>query len=297
MDISVIIVNYKTKDLLRQCIQSIIDRTAEVEYEVIVVDNASNDGSVEMLESTYPEVRFLALRENIGFGRGNNAGMVLATGRYCLLLNPDTLFLNNALKILFDFMDRPENKTVAACGTMLFDDKQATAVSFGKFPTTGSMLFFSLPGSTLFRSKNEGIVPDPEGVPFLVDFVSGADLFIRRGVFERTGGFDENYFAYYEEVDLAQRISLLGYQSAIVPAARIIHLESKSFKSSSMRKKLMFDSSLYYLSKFGKSNSLFKLYCLVNEVKYWLYQWLHPAINTTALSEMILVARNYRSKP
>ncbi|KAB0670421.1 glycosyltransferase family 2 protein [Oryzomonas sagensis] len=296
MDVSVIIVNFRTRELLQHCIRSILDWSAGVEYEVIVVDNASNDGSAEMVESVYPGVRVLASEENIGFGGGNNAGVALAHGKYCLLLNPDTLLQNNALKILFDFMERPESKAIAACGASLLDEDHRPAVSFGRFPTVGSMLFYSLPGSSPFRDKEEGIVLNPVGVPFPVDFVSGADLFIRREVFERIGGFDENYFAYYEEVDLAQRISRLGHRSAIVPPARIQHLEGKSFNNSSLRKKFMFESSLYYLAKFGKRDALFKLFCSVNEVKYRLYQWFHPRADTTAWGEMITAARQYRSK-
>jgi GT2 family glycosyltransferase len=297
MDISVIIVSYKTIELLQQCLRSIQIKTVNVAYEIIVVDNASDDGSIEMVETEYPDVRLVASRENIGFGRGNNAGTRLATGTYCMFLNPDTVLQNNALKIFFDFMERPENKLIAACGGMLSDEKLQPTISFGRFPTTGTMIFYSIPGTKLFRSNVEGIVHTPTEAPFPVDFVSGADLFIRRNIFNQTGGFDENYFAYYEEVDLAQRIRELGYKSAIIPAARIQHLEGKSFKGASARKKLMFESSLYYLAKYEKRNRLFKFYCSVNEIKYRLYQYISTATDKTAWREMISMARDYRRMP
>jgi GT2 family glycosyltransferase len=156
------------------------------------------------------------------------------------------------------------------------------------------MILYSLPGSALLRSVAEGIVRDAETAPFPVDFVSGADLFIRRDQFNRAGGFDEKYFAYYEEVDLAQQLHRNGCRSAIVPAARIQHLEGKSFKNPAQRKKLMFESSLYYLAKFRTSPRLFKLYCSLNEVKYRLYQLCNPAAGTPALREMVSAAQSYR---
>ena len=296
MDITVISVNYKTKKLLKHCIESIKEQTSGVNYEVLVVDNASNDGSVEMVQTNYPDVKVLDCKENIGYGRGNNAGMKLATSSYYFFLNPDTVLMNNALKILFDFMERAENRSIAVCGAALFDGTHEPAVSFGKFPTVCSMIFYSLPFSALLRSKKEGIVPSPQTAPFTVDFISGADLFVRREVLERIGGFDEKYFAYYEEVDLAHRIAQLGYLSVIVPSAGIMHLEGRSFKHASRRKKLMYESSLHYLSKYKKKNSLFKLYCLVNEFKYRIYRLLLPASSSSFWSEMISTTKYYRTK-
>lgn len=295
MDVSIIIVNFNTRDLLHDCIQTIHDMTVGLTYEVIVVDNASDDGSLEMINNRHPDVKILGSRENLGFGRGNNWGMREAAGKYFLLLNPDTLLVNNAVKIMFDFMENAKNSEVAVCGARLYDATRKPAVSFGRFPTLSTMILYSLPLSLRFRKK-EGLIMDEGREPFAVDFVTGADFFIRREVIDSTGGFDEKYFAYYEETDLAYRLSQQGYQSAIVPSARIIHLEGKSFNNALKRKKLMYESSLYYLDKFSERNLLFKLYCLVNEVKYRLYRFLSHAESASLWSEMVSASKQYRTK-
>ena len=295
MDVSIIIVNYNTRDLLHDCIQSIHDVTAEISYEVIVVDNASDDGSLEMVKNRHPDVKVLESRKNLGFGRGNNWGMRQATGKYCLLLNPDSRLVNNAVKIMFDFMENAENCEIGVCGANLCDVSLKPAVSFGRFPTLGSMILYSLPLSQRFRN-DEGLVMDEGREPFAVDFVTGADFFVRRELIDSTGGFDEKYFAYYEETDLAYRLSQEGHQSVIVPSARIIHLEGKSFNNALKRKKIMYESSLYYLSKYDECKLLFKLYCLINEAKFSIYRFLSQAESASLWSEMVSTSRRYRTK-
>lgn len=295
MDVSIIIVNYNTGKLLHDCIQSVKEKTDGLSYEVIVVDNASADDSIETVQSSHPDVKVVPCGENKGFGRGNNRGMQESTGKYYFLLNPDTLLMNNAIKIMFDFMERTENRNIAVCGGALYNARKEPAVSFGRFPTLCSMIFYSMPLSALFRG-NEGLVLSAKRRPFPVDYVTGADFFIRQEVLELAGRFDEHYFAYYEESDLTKRISNLGYQSVIVPSANIMHLEGISFKNAVKRKKLKYESSLYYLSKFNKNDVLFKLYCLIHELKYNLYKILSPAVNTSLWNEMISISKQYRTK-
>ena len=295
MDVSIIIVNYNTRDLLLDCIQSVKEKTTGLSCEVIIVDNASSDGSVENVKRRHPDVKILGCNENSGFGKGNNLGMQMAVGKYYLLLNPDTLLMNNAIKIMFDFMERTENRNIAVCGAAIYNARQKPALSFGRFPTLCSMIFYSLPLSALFRG-NEGLVLNTTGKPFPVDYVTGADFFIRREVLEKAGFFDEKYFAYYEESDLTKRIANQGYRSVIVPAANIMHLEGKSFKNPLKREQLMYASSLYYLSKFQKNGMLFKLYCLLNQAKYSLYKFLYPEVNASRWNEMISISKLYRTK-
>ncbi|HEX8932588.1 MAG TPA: glycosyltransferase family 2 protein [Patescibacteria group bacterium] len=294
MDVSIIIVNYNTGQLLQNCIQSIHDKTAGLFYEVIVVDNASDDGSVEMTKNHHPDVKILECRENLGFGRGNNLAMRKAAGKYFFLLNPDTLLLNNAIKIMFDFMEKADNRNIAVCGASLYGATQKPAVSFGKFPTLGSMILYSIPLSILFRG-NDGLVLSEQRDPFAVDFVTGADFFVRQESINSAGDFDEKYFAYYEESDLTKRLAKLGYHSVIVPDAKIIHLEGKSFKGTMNRKKIMFESSLYYLHKFYPNSMLFKIYCRMNETKFKIYKILSPAANSSHWSEMISASKYYRA--
>jgi len=293
MDISIIIVNYKTGDLVMDCIRSIQEKTSGVEYEIIVVDNASGDGSVPLIREAFPNIRLIANETNNGFGKGNNIGITYATGKYCFLLNPDTCLMNNALHMLYDFMEHNEQNNIAMCGGKLHDRENRPALSFGKFPSVWSLLLYSLPFTRLLR-RGEGMVPDKKRDAFIVDFVSGADLFIRRDLLESIGAFDENYFAYYEETDLALRATRAGYRAAIVPSAGIYHFEGKSFKEPLRRRKLMFESSLYYLQKHANNKLLFHLYSRLNEMKYRMYGLFVDAIARTAYREMIDLAKSYR---
>lgn len=233
MDVSVIIVNYKTAGLIGECLKSIVKFTEGIDYEVIIVDNNSEcdfeDVIREKAGGKLPkDLKFLALPENIGFGRANNEGLKLAKGRNIFFLNPDTLLLNNALKILSDFLDsHPE---AGACGGNLFDENLLPNLSFKRF----------LPG--VFWELDELLNTIPQkirfkkdkyfnhsGKPFKVGFVSGADFMVKRDVLDKTGAFREEYFMYFEETDLCFRIRSQGYRIFSVPDARIIHLEGKSF--------------------------------------------------------------------
>jgi GT2 family glycosyltransferase len=130
MDVSIIIVSYNTKALLKQCLVSVFEKTHDIRFEVIVVDNASHDGSPQMVREEFPGVR-LVESENKGFGHANNVGTKHAKGKYLFLLSPDTIVLNNAVKILFDFIDRHPN--VGICGGNLFDADKKPALSYQMF--------------------------------------------------------------------------------------------------------------------------------------------------------------------
>lgn len=147
MDISVIIVNYNTKQLLSECLNSIKDKTFGVDYEVIVVDNESKDGSQEMLIKDFPWARLIESGENLGFGKANNLGMSLAKGKYFLLLNSDTLLVNNAIKEFYDYAEA--NPGFGALGSVLLGQDNRPCHSYGKFITPGSELKAAL--SKYFR--------------------------------------------------------------------------------------------------------------------------------------------------
>jgi hypothetical protein len=121
MDVSIIIVNYNTSELLKDCINSVLKKTQNVKYELIVIDNASSDCSIKMMKNEFPSIKLIESKENLGFGRANNLGARYATGKYLLLLNTDTLLINNAINILFDFMEKDTKQTIAACGGNLYN--------------------------------------------------------------------------------------------------------------------------------------------------------------------------------
>lgn len=132
MDVSIIIVNYNTKNLTKDCINSIYEQTAGLEFEIIVSDNNSKDGSIEMIKESFPNVILIENNENLGFGRANNKGLAVATGKYIFYLNSDTILLNNAVKIFFDYFEKHNNENIGALGCNLQNKDGETIHSFGQ---------------------------------------------------------------------------------------------------------------------------------------------------------------------
>ena len=254
MDISIIIVNYNTVRLTQDCINSIFEQTKDVSFEVILVDNDSRDGSVEAFKSN-PRITFIESGGNIGFGRANNIGIDKAKGKYLFLLNSDTVLLNNAPKIFFDKMEALP-ATVACVGTLLKGSEEEIIHSYGTFPTLSSELVLktlqplvNLLGVKLYPYDDPRLKKNTD---FTVDYITGADLFIRREVVESCGYFDPDFFMYYEETELQYRFSLKGFSQMIVHGPSIIHLFGGSNKSSKgilEKRVLSLNSSFIYLKK------------------------------------------------
>ncbi len=228
VEVSVIIINYNTRDITLACIDSIVGQSRDIAYEIIVVDNASTDGSRECF-ATDDHIKYIYNAENVGFGRANNIGMQAAQGKYLFLLNSDTLLLDNALKIFYDaaelFGDR-----LGAMGCILFDKQQRPTHSYGRFITIGNSLAEPFSRLWLRISHTESDIYHPT-VPCgnrYVDYVSGADMFVPRKVFEQTGGFDKDFFMYAEDVDWQYRMHKAGLDCIIIDGPRIIHLEGGS---------------------------------------------------------------------
>jgi GT2 family glycosyltransferase len=233
MDVSVLIINYNSGKDICNCIDSLVAQTNDLNYEIIVVDNASTDLSVESIRK-YRNIKLITNDKNIGFGAANNIGLKHSSGEYVFLLNPDTVLLNNAAKIFFDFMENDENKNVACCGGRLFDENMGPSISYGSFPKFKDIYRYiyrseklSDFANTLFNGNNTsscttGINTDPEIIRD-VNYISGADLFLRKNVLEKVGVFDEAFFMYFEETELCYRLKKNNYQIKYVPEARIIH--------------------------------------------------------------------------
>ncbi|WP_186971995.1 glycosyltransferase family 2 protein [Bacteroides intestinalis] len=255
MDVSVIIVNYNTRDLLIQCLASIQKQTKDVSYETIVVDNASSDDSEACVKSTFQDVIFIKNETNIGFGNANNRGAQIASGKYLFLLNSDTVLENNAIKYMFDFMEHnSDSLKVGAIGGLLRDGYGRIAHSSRDFPTPYKMLWETLCSYCGIKLDTEQ--KDFFGKDFFsVEYITGADLFLKRDLFDRLHGFDKSYFMYFEETDFQRRMALLGYKSMIIAEPKILHLEGASFfknakQQISNARRIMYDKSkLLYVSK------------------------------------------------
>lgn len=229
MDLSVVIVSWNVRDLLQTCLESLRPEWERTWAEVIVVDNASTDGTPDLVRDHYPAVRLIANAANRGFGAANNQGMAAAGGRYILLLNPDTVVLPGALETLVAFIEaHPRIGMVAprllnADGSLqrnAFHFPGLMQVTLDLFPLHPRLMESVLNG-------RYGREPRANG-PFAIDHPLGAAMLVRHAVWEETGGFDEDYFMYAEEVDWCWRIRHAGWMIWQVPAAEIVHYGGQS---------------------------------------------------------------------
>jgi GT2 family glycosyltransferase len=231
MEVSVIIVNYNTSLLAEQCIASVYAHTMANSFEIIVVDNASSDRSIENITTQFPEIQLLQNQSNLGFGKANNQGINLALGEFVFLLNSDTVLHSDAIGTFVKYMRRPENSRVAVCGAALSTGTDRPATSFGNFPGIFqciSSLGFSYLYRSYYRKHLDIGVANYDDKIKKVDFISGADMMIRKSVLQQTGAFDEDFFLYFEETELSYRIQKAGYYSVLLPEVKITHYEGSS---------------------------------------------------------------------
>lgn len=235
MDVSIIIVNYNTRELTLQCINSIYEHTTDLEFEIVIVDNASIDGTCSTIRESFPQVIIIESEINLGFGRANNLGIMNSKGKYLFLLNSDTILLNNAVLLFYNFMNANNtNEKIGAIGGLLIDAEGKQSFSFGEFPTIGSELKYLKRKiiEKVYRKASANLLNLENETFKEVEFISGADLFIPKKVINRIGGFDPDFFMYYEETDLQKRMANNNYKRLIINDPKIIHLEGGSFTSS-----------------------------------------------------------------
>lgn len=228
-NLSIIVVSWNVKALLRDCLHSIGEENDALNVEVIVVDSASSDGSPEMVRKEFPWVTLIASDENLGYPRGNNVGIAASGGRHVLILNPDTVILNNALKTMVEYLD--SHIDVGVVGPQLLNSDGSVQSSRRRFPSLLTGVFESTwleslaPDILLRRYYGLDLADDQESD---VDWITGAALMVPRRVIDHVGLFDEGYFMYSEELDWCRRINDAGWRIVYLPAAQVIHLVGKS---------------------------------------------------------------------
>lgn len=272
-DISLVIVNWNTRDLLKDCLESVVRTVHDLSYETIVVDNASNDGSVAMLQDHFPQVVIIANDENRGFGAANNQAFQVMAGRYALLLNTDAMLTEGAVRELYTFMEsHPE--AGMTCGQLLNRDgtKQNSIAAFPTLFTllmNISLLEYLLPGK--YPSKRY-----EHRQPIAVDSGVGACLMVRKEAMDAVGWFDERYFFFFEETDWAYRMRRGGWKVYHVPTARVYHLQGQSIGPDT-RSRIEFYRSRYQF--FRKWHSL-PYYSLIRLVIFGrlLINWFFTAL-------------------
>ncbi len=261
-DITIIIVNYKVKEYISNLISSINKARGDFNLQIIVVDNNSQDGSVEFLSSRYPEVSYIANDENLGFGKANNQAISIAEGEYILIINPDTLVSEDTFTVLVQHMKEHRDCGAAGCkilnpdGSFAPESKRSVPTIWSSFTkVTGLSSLF--PKSRFFSEYYLDWLDENEkaNVPVL----SGSFMFWRAELLKELEGFDERFFMYGEDIDLCYRIQDTEYHIDYVPATSIIHYKGESTRKGDLKYTWIFNKALYqFFEKHHSSNySLF----------------------------------------
>jgi GT2 family glycosyltransferase len=232
--VSILIVSYNTRELTTACIQSVVQHVRDVSYELLVVDNASEDGSADAIRALVPQARLFALQKNIGFAAANNLASCEARGEYLLLLNPDTLLLDDAVFRLVEFARANPGAGVWG-GRTLYGNGALNPTSCWRRMTLWGLTCGALGLRSMFRNSP---VFNPEGyggwkrdTAREIDIVTGCFLLITRTLWDALGGFDPAFFMYGEDADLCLRARERGHRPMITPAATIIHHGGRSERS------------------------------------------------------------------
>ncbi|MGB7566961.1 MAG: glycosyltransferase family 2 protein [Chitinivibrionales bacterium] len=264
MDLSIILVSYNTKDLTLKCLESLFcSLDKKIAFEAIVIDNNSTDGSPDALrdfEARMDNVRFIASESNNGFAKANNQGVRLAQGRFILLLNPDTYLIDDSCINAMHYLD--DHPTVFGCGCTLLNADCSTGISYGKFPEFWTIFSEILTGRFgLLRC----IVPKKINAIYSIDFPCGAFFMIKRELFNALGGFDERFFMYCEETDLAKRAWKSGFRIVHYGPAKAVHLRGQSSNQNTHQvskntvdlKSVLYQSWYFYLQKHCSKMEIF----------------------------------------
>jgi len=252
MDVSIIIVNYKTRQLTLDAIASVNRSETTYACEIILVDNASGDGLMDEVAERYPGIIRIANAENVGFARANNQGMRVARGRYLLLLNSDTIVNSDTLDVMLRFMDEHPRVGVSGCKIVLPDGRLDKACKRG-FPTPSASFYYAFGFSRLFphNPKYNGYQLghlDPD-VSQPIDCLVGAFMLVRREAVDRVGMLDEAFFMYGEDIDWCYRIKQAGWENWYHPVVRITHYKGASSRRKPVKIVYEFHRAMYLFHK------------------------------------------------
>ncbi|MFV1883367.1 MAG: glycosyltransferase [Balneola sp.] len=280
-DISVIIVNYKVREYISNLLSSILRAQQGLNIEIFVVDNNSEDGSIEFLSPRFPSVNYIANKVNVGFGKANNQAIRQAKGKYTLIINPDTLVSEDTFRVLFAHMERNPGCGAAGCkilnpdGTFAPESKRSVPTIWSSFSkVTGLSALF--PSSKLFKEYYLNSVGENEKAQ--VPVLSGSFMFWRTDLLKDLGGFDERFFMYGEDIDLCYRVQNTKYHIDYVPGTSIIHYKGESSKKGDLRYIRVFNKALYQF--FDKHHS--SRYSLLFKVFIYTAIWLRAFISLIA---------------
>jgi hypothetical protein len=252
LDLSIIIVNYNVKEFLQNLLHSIDKASSNISKEIIVIDNASDDGSVEVIKEKFPSVKLIENKINVGFGRANNQGLAIAKGKYISFINPDCIVSEDTFDNMISFFESNSECGLAGCKILNSDGTLQLAcrrsfpgpwTSFTK--VTGLSNLF--PKSRIFARYNLTYLD--ENKTYEVDAVSGSFMMVRKEVYEKVGGFDEQFFMYGEDLDLCYRVQKADYKVYYVHSTQIIHYKGESTKRSNLDETSLFYDAMHIFVK------------------------------------------------
>ena len=285
VELSVIVVTYNTREMTLECLRVLIDATQGMHSEVLLVDNASSDGTAGAIRETFPQVRIIVNERNAGFGAANNQAMKEARGDFLLLLNSDAFPKGDAIAVLMEFLRK--NPCAGLVGPRVLNADGTLQVSCYPFPSPG---FAWLENLWLSRGYSRWAHDSVRQV----DFVIGACMLLRRQVYEEVGGFDERFFMYAEEADWQRRMQNIGWKTVFVPSACVTHLGGASGANEKATiNRHFFDSLDIYQRKHHGIAGWISLRCAMAtgcllRALLWAVASLRPRLRATALSKFRL---------
>lgn len=293
MELSIIIINYNTPSLTIDCLNSIYRYTQNISFEIILVDNCPKENYQTAFLDAFPEIKYLKSEYNIGFGRANNLGMEIAQGKYWLLLNNDTILLENTFLKCYEFMEK--HTDIGLLGCKLLNEDLSYQNSFYPFTKKHFLNYCISNNPVLYKLFNAGKYFIPPQSPKEVGDISGAYMFLRQSVYQKTGGFDPDFFLYCEETEWCRNRILKYFKIVYYPETSIIHLGGKSAPKEPMEIQSLISQGLYWYKKSSASYCGFICFSVCNAL---YYQFGAFFVNSEKSSMMKKYARNiYRAMP
>ncbi len=289
MDLSVIIVNFNTASLLKECLNSVEENRGNLKLEILVVDNNSRDQSVEMIKKDFPQVKLIVDSENVGFARGVNLGLALAKGRYFLLLNPDVKVLAGVLKGMIEFMD--QNKDAGLAGVQLLNSDGTKQNSMANFPSLTQELLNKSLLRTLFPKRYPSKYQEYKS-PIEVDSVIGACMIVRPEAVKEVGDLDSNYFLFLEETDWCFQMKKKGWKIFHLPQFKVLHKQGQSLLGFKSKGRIEYYRSYY---RFFKKNYN-QLSYIILRVIHFIKTMINIGLNLTASILTLGLKKGYREK-
>lgn len=248
MTISIILINFNTPQITKECLDLLIQLKSKLNLDIIVIDNGSTDNSVKILQSSFnEEISFIKNSQNLGFASANNQGAAIAKGEYLVFLNSDILIDDDFISPCINILEK--NKSLGAVSPQLLNiDRKLQKSAFGVFPSIGRLITQKTKKDPTLQFINNYA---------LVDWISGCAFIIKKTIFNQINGWDSNFFLYYEDIDICKNLRCNSHRVAVCKNSNIVHLGGQSLKSEKVKRNHFYKSQDYYFSKWHGEKSMY----------------------------------------